>query len=43
VEFVVSISNIGINSKSFPLPVHIRTRNLPRFSVTFNAGWQYNR
>jgi len=38
--FLVSISNVGINPKSFSWPVHsIRTRNLPTFSATSDAGY----
>jgi len=36
----VSIFTVGINSKSFPWPVHSVQETCPKFSVTSDASWR---
>jgi len=39
-----SIFTVGINSESFPWPVHwLHTRNLPKFSATSDESRQHGR
>jgi len=38
---LVSIFTIGINSKSFPWPVHSVQETRPKFSATSDAGWRH--